>query len=70
VASRDRVREIVAAQLRELHGRRDSVLDQLDLDRLETLAKVALLADKIEPADDDEPSEGSDELERRLARGF
>lgn len=66
-SSRDRIREIVNAQLGELHGRRASVLDQVDLDRLESLAKIAAVADKLEEVAEEEPHEGSAELERKLA---
>ncbi len=62
------IRSIVAAQVSAIRAQ-PGALSLDELARLELLAKVAVLADKIEAGETEDPAEDSAALERALTGG-
>ncbi len=69
MSARDAIRAIVAEQLIGLRTLSSAgALSQEELDRLETLAKIAVTADRVEPEADLDDRRSDAELERAATR--
>ncbi len=68
MSAKSDIRNVVARQVADIH-RQAGPLSLEELERLESLARIAILADKIEAGDIEDPAEDSAALERALTGG-